>query len=142
MDRTKAVGLTLTALALLGSACRTGQKRLVVGSKNFTEQVVLGEIVAQHLEHRLERKVERQFNLSGTLITYQALQNGEYDRQVSAFIDRAQHFIRTKFAFLGLAKLDLAQEAEQSRAAMGKMVSKFVLASLFPSLTRPLAFPR
>jgi osmoprotectant transport system substrate-binding protein len=77
MDRTQAVGLTLAALALLGSACRTGQKRLVVGSKNFTEQVVLGEIVAQHLEHRLERKVERQFNLSGTLITYQALQNGE-----------------------------------------------------------------
>jgi putative permease len=71
----------------------------------------------------------------------QALQNGEYDRQASAFIDRAQGFIRTKFAFLGLAKLDLAQEAEQSRAAMGKMVSKFVLASLFPSLTQLVAIP-
>ena len=38
---------------------------------------MLGEIIAQHLEHRLGRKVERRLNLGGTLLTYQALQNGE-----------------------------------------------------------------
>ena len=52
MDRTKICCLTLVAaLALTG--CGTKQKPIVVGSKNFTEQVVLGEIIAQHLEHRL-----------------------------------------------------------------------------------------
>ena len=44
-----------------------------VGSKNFTEQVVLGEIIAQHLEHRLHQSVERSLNLGGTLLAHQAL---------------------------------------------------------------------
>jgi len=50
-----------------------------VGSKNFTEQVVLGEIVAQHLEHRLHRKVERALNLGGTLLAHQALVGQQID---------------------------------------------------------------
>ncbi len=54
--------------------CGAKKKPIVVGSKNFTEQVILGEIIAQHLEHRLpDVKIIRQLNLSGTLITYQAL---------------------------------------------------------------------
>ncbi len=46
--------VAVAAIALL-SACSCGKARkpIVVGSKNFTEQVVLGEIIAQHLEHRL-----------------------------------------------------------------------------------------
>jgi glycine betaine/choline ABC-type transport system substrate-binding protein len=52
---------------------------LRVGSKNFTEQVVLGEIIAQHLEHRLHQKVERKLNLGGTLLAHQALLAGEID---------------------------------------------------------------
>jgi glycine betaine/choline ABC-type transport system substrate-binding protein len=52
---------------------------IVVGSKNFTEQVVLGEIVAQHLENRLRQKVDRKLNLGGTLLAHQALVNGEID---------------------------------------------------------------
>ena len=71
----------------------------------------------------------------------QALQNGEYDRQARAFIDRSQSFIQTKFAFLGLGKLDLVQEADQWRAALGKTVSNFLLAGLFPSLTQLVAIP-
>src|SRR5882672_5350 len=81
MDRTKICGLTsgltLLAQALGSGGCGSNKPKLIVGSKNFTEQVVLGEIVAQHLEHRLGRKIERKLNLTGTLITYQALQNGE-----------------------------------------------------------------
>ena len=50
-----------------------------VGSKNFTEQVVLGEIIAQHLEHRLGQKVERSLNLGGTLLAHQAMLSGEID---------------------------------------------------------------
>jgi glycine betaine/choline ABC-type transport system substrate-binding protein len=50
-----------------------------VGSKNFTEQVLLGEIVAQHLERRLGRKVHRKLNLGGTLLVQQAMVNGDID---------------------------------------------------------------
>ena len=52
---------------------------ITVGSKNFTEQVVLGEIVAQHLEHRLGLKVVRKLYLGGTLLAHQALVNGDID---------------------------------------------------------------
>jgi len=76
MDRTKIFGLTL-ALALVLTACGKKQPPIVVGSKNFTEQVVLGEIIAQHLEHRLGHPVVRRFNLGGTLLSYQALLLGE-----------------------------------------------------------------
>jgi glycine betaine/choline ABC-type transport system substrate-binding protein len=48
-----------------------------VGSKGSTEQMLLGEIVAQHLENRLGRKIERRLSLGGTLITFQSLQSGE-----------------------------------------------------------------
>jgi glycine betaine/choline ABC-type transport system substrate-binding protein len=50
-----------------------------VGSKNFTEQVILGEIVAQHLERRLAARVDRKLNLGGTLLAHQALVAGQID---------------------------------------------------------------
>ena len=81
MGGTKTRGVTgiviLLAIALAGADCGKAKKPLVVGSKNFTEQVVLGEIIAQHLEHRLKRTVARQLDLGGTLLTYQALMNGQ-----------------------------------------------------------------
>ena len=51
----------------------------MVGSKNFTEQVILGEIVAQHLERRLDVPVERKLNLGGTLLAHEALKTGGID---------------------------------------------------------------
>jgi glycine betaine/choline ABC-type transport system substrate-binding protein len=77
MDRTKSLGCLIVAL-LLG-ACSHTDRAIRIGSKNFTEQIVLGEIIAQHLEHRLHRKVDRRFNLGGTLLAHQALINGEID---------------------------------------------------------------
>ena len=67
----------LGVLGLAAAGCSNSPKAIVVGSMNSTEQVLLGEIVAQHLEHRLGRKVERQPNLGRTLNAYQALQSGE-----------------------------------------------------------------
>ena len=61
------------------AACSSSSLTIRVGSKNFTEQVVLGEIIAQHLEHRLHTKVERRLNLGGTLLAHQALLNREID---------------------------------------------------------------
>jgi glycine betaine/choline ABC-type transport system substrate-binding protein len=52
---------------------------IVVGSKNFTEQALLGEIVAQQLERRLHIAVGRKFGLGGTLVAQAALQSGAID---------------------------------------------------------------
>jgi osmoprotectant transport system substrate-binding protein len=68
---------TLAAVALLGASCGGSKKPIIVGSKNTTAQVVLGEIVAQHLENRLGRKVERNFSLGNTQLVYQALANAQ-----------------------------------------------------------------
>ena len=82
MDRTLVIaGPTLAAIALVLCGC-SGSKAepaLRIGSKNFTEQVVLGEIIAQHLENRLHRKVERNLNLGGTLLAHEALLKGQID---------------------------------------------------------------
>ena len=68
----------LAGLALIGTeACRRGPRPIMVGSASTTEQALFGEIAAQHLEHRLARKVERRLRIGGPLISYQALQNGE-----------------------------------------------------------------
>lgn len=68
------------ALLTLGGCSPSGTKRPIrVGSKNFTEQVILGEIIAQHLERRLHVPVERRLNLGGTLLAHQALRSGEID---------------------------------------------------------------
>lgn len=78
MDRkTFLAGLTGGLLCAI-SGCRH-KRLLTVGSKNFTEQVILGEIIAQHLEHRLRQPIERQLNLGGTLLAHQALLNGDID---------------------------------------------------------------
>jgi osmoprotectant transport system substrate-binding protein len=79
MGRTKIIaGLTLW-MAVAACSCGTAKPTIRVGSKNFTEQVVLGEIIAQHLEHRLQQKVERKLNLGGTLLAHGALLNHEID---------------------------------------------------------------
>jgi glycine betaine/choline ABC-type transport system substrate-binding protein len=61
----------LLALPLAGCLARNDQ--IVVGSKNFTEQLILGEILAQSIEHLARSHVERRFYLAGTYICQQAL---------------------------------------------------------------------
>ncbi len=69
----------IALLALCGCSTPGAKPPLRVGSKNFTEQVVLGELIAQHLEHRLHRSVERSLNLGGTLLAHQALLSRQID---------------------------------------------------------------
>lgn len=65
------------------SACGGSEvPRLVVGAKNFTEQVVLGEILAQHLERSLGARVDRKWNLGGTFVCHHALVAGQIDLYV------------------------------------------------------------
>jgi glycine betaine/choline ABC-type transport system substrate-binding protein len=67
----------LCSLALLAGCSRS--HAIVVGSKNFTEQLVLGEIIAQQIENQLHQKVVRRFNLGGSLLAHQALLAKEVD---------------------------------------------------------------
>ena len=53
--------------------------RIVVGSKNFTESFVLGELIAQQIEAHTSLKVERRFYLAGTYICQQAMLAGRID---------------------------------------------------------------
>jgi len=72
----------LVALLLLSSLPGCGPpraKRVVVGSKNFTEQLILGELFAQHLEAKTQLSVERRFYLAGTYISHQAILGGRID---------------------------------------------------------------
>jgi glycine betaine/choline ABC-type transport system substrate-binding protein len=72
--------LPVVVTLFFGGCSTTGAKPPIrVGSKNFTEQVVVGEIIAQHLEHRLHRSVERSLNLGGTLLAHQALLGRQID---------------------------------------------------------------
>ncbi|MBT7179965.1 MAG: ABC transporter permease subunit, partial [Nitrospina sp.] len=50
-----------------------------IASKNFTEQIILAEMMAQMIEKKTHLSVERKFNLGGTIICHQALKRGEID---------------------------------------------------------------
>lgn len=65
--------------------CGCGPRRsdtIVVGSKNFSEQALLGEILAQHIEARTHLPVIRRFYLAGSYICQQALLSGRIDTYV------------------------------------------------------------
>ena len=69
----------VVVLLLLLTACGQDGARLVVGSKNFTESVLLAELIAQQIEARTALRVERRLNLGGTFLCHQALVAGQID---------------------------------------------------------------
>jgi osmoprotectant transport system substrate-binding protein len=82
MDRrTFLSGLSGLALAACGG-CMSHAKELTVGSKNFTEQLILGEILKQSLENACHMPVDGRFYLAGTYICQQAILSGRIDTYV------------------------------------------------------------
>ena len=70
----------LIAVALLLPSCSPSRfDRIVIGSKNFTESLLLGEIMAQMIRARTSLKVDRRFYLAGTYICQQAILAGRID---------------------------------------------------------------
>ncbi len=57
----------------------TERPAITIGSKNFTEQLILGEMMAQVIEMKSGHHVERKFNLGGTMICHEALLKEEID---------------------------------------------------------------
>lgn len=75
-------GVVVFLIALLVSCGPGRQDTIVIGSKNFSEQALLGEILAQHLEARTRIPVVRRFYLAGSYICQQALLAGRIDTYV------------------------------------------------------------
>ncbi len=67
--------LTLIGIGMWGLGC---DRPVVVGSKNFTEQVILGEMIALMLEEE-GLSVDRKLNLGGSFICHNALTTGQMD---------------------------------------------------------------
>ena len=73
------ISALLVVALLLPSCSPSHADRIVVGSKNFTESFLLGEMVAQQIEAHTRLKVERRFYLAGTYICQQAILAGRID---------------------------------------------------------------
>jgi osmoprotectant transport system substrate-binding protein len=73
----------LSALALtICSGCVSRKAALTVGSKNFTEQLILGELLTQYLQSVCHMPVDGRFYLAGTYICQQAILAGRIDAYV------------------------------------------------------------
>ena len=79
LPMTKTLSIVLISIVLLSSCGPSRENRIVIGSKNFTEQAVLGEIFAQMLEGKTNLRVERRFYLAGSFICQQAILSGRID---------------------------------------------------------------
>jgi len=63
----------------LGHNSNQAGKTVRIGTKHFSEQLLLGEMMAQMIEQHTRLKIERRFNLGGTMICHGALVNNEID---------------------------------------------------------------
>lgn len=72
----------LAGTALLLAGCSSRRSGTSIGCKNFTEQLVLGELLAQYLARFISVPIEKRFYLAGTYICHQALLAGRIDMYV------------------------------------------------------------
>jgi osmoprotectant transport system permease protein len=134
------------AVAAVAAYSNRGGDVIRIGSKNFTEQIVLGEIVAQTIERGTSLRVERRLNLGGTFICDRALRSGDIDAYVEysgtaqtaifhqpAETDRGRVFeaIKERYAEAGLTLLDpLGFENTFAMLVRGDVASRLNLRTL------------
>jgi osmoprotectant transport system substrate-binding protein len=73
------LSLLVAAVLSLSSCAPSHSDRIVISSKNFTESLMLGELMAQEIEAHTPLKVERRFYLAGTYICHQGILAGRID---------------------------------------------------------------
>ncbi|OAB57006.1 glycine/betaine ABC transporter substrate-binding protein [Leptolyngbya valderiana BDU 20041] len=119
------VGL-LGAIALYSPSDSTSPASgdIAIGSKNFTEQVVLGELLAQQIENNTNLTVARQFNLGGTFICHEAVKSGQIDGYVEY----------TGTAFAGILNRDPIADAETVEREVRKAYKEQFDLVVMPSL--------
>ncbi|HLG94903.1 MAG TPA: glycine betaine ABC transporter substrate-binding protein [Bryobacteraceae bacterium] len=142
--------------AFLWSAACSRKQRIVVGSKNFTEQIILGEIIAQHIEARLHLPVQRKLDLGGMLLAHQALLSKQIDLypeytgtafanivKASGEVDPAVILqrVRTVYARMHLQWLDpLGFESSFAMTVRGEDARARHLATLSDAAADPVGF--
>ena len=109
------------------SGCKEpAQSKITVGSKFFTEQVVLAELLAQHIEAKTGIPVIRKTNLGGTLLVHKALLSGDLDLYVE---------------YTGTALTAVLNEKPQGTSAdVYKRVKKQYAEKFHLEVTEPLGF--
>lgn len=109
------------------SGCgKTTQTKITIGSKFFTEQVVLAELLAQHIEAKTGIPVIRKTNLGGTLLVHKALLSGDLDLYVE---------------YTGTALTAVLNEEPQgSPADVYNRVKKLYAEKFHLEVTEPLGF--
>jgi len=101
----------LCGLMLVGACSPPRPDHPVIGAKNFTEQVILGELLAQHIEATTGLRVERRFYLAGSYIAHQALISGRIDGYVEY----------TGTALTAILKQPLQREAARTRETVARL---------------------
>src|SRR6516165_3224752 len=81
-SRMRALVVGCALLIALTSCAPPHPDHPVIGAKNFTEQVILGELLAQEIEAKSNLKAERRFYLAGSYISNQTLVSGRIDAYV------------------------------------------------------------
>jgi len=79
MKRIICVLMAIMMMAAILVACGGDDDRIVVGSKQFTENILLAEMYTQLIENLTDIPVERRQNLGGTFVIFPALESGEVD---------------------------------------------------------------
>ena len=121
MDRRKFI---FASGALLLAGCGKGPNRIAVGSKNFTEQLVLGELLAQAIEEETHSSVERRFYLAGSYICHQAILAGRIDMYVEY----------TGTALAAILKLPIERDPQKVYATVRDEYEKRFHLTVLPSL--------
>ena len=122
MDRRSFV----SGLLLCCAACATKARAITVGSKNFTEQLVLGELLSQYLASICHASVEGRFYLAGTYICQQALLAGRID-------------VYVEYSGTALAAI-LKQNASGDSRAVYEQVKQEYRSKFGLDVMRPLGF--
>lgn len=111
MKKTNGFIISLTAAILVVTAGCSGpapENVIRVGSKNFTEQLILGELMALIIEEETDLEVKRVFNLGGTMICHNGLESGTLDAYAEY----------TGTALTAILKKDVIREPDDAYAAV------------------------
>jgi osmoprotectant transport system substrate-binding protein len=116
--------LLLASLSCLVACAPPRSSHVVIGAKNFTEQVVLGELLAQEIEAAGGGKVERRFWLAGSYLCQQALVSGRIDGYVEY----------TGTALTAILKQPLDRDAERVDATVARLYEQRYQVRVGPGL--------
>lgn len=76
------VGVCIIVVLIVPKIIGVGNKKIVIGSKNFTEQIILGNMLEELISNKTDIEVETKLNLGGTQVSFNALKTGGIDMYV------------------------------------------------------------